>query len=61
MPHYQEPSRWSRAQWLEKYETELLALRPHWKGRINWGNAHYYYGQGMTPANAAKKEVSGGN
>lgn len=50
-------ARFSRAQWMERYETELLKRRPNLRGKIDWGNAHYHYGQGLTPMAAADKEV----
>jgi hypothetical protein len=45
--------RHSRAQWLEKFETECIKLRPKIRGRVDWNAAHYYYLKGLTPKAAA--------
>lgn len=54
------PMRYSRAQWLEKFESAVLKLCPKLRGRVNISNGFYYYGLGLTPFEAAEREVKGG-
>lgn len=50
-----DSARFSRAQWMERYETECIKLHRNIRGRIDWCTADYFYLHGYTPANAAKE------
>jgi len=51
-------ARFSRAQWMERYETGCVRLRPQLRGRIDWNTAAYYYGKGLTPKAAADSWIN---
>jgi len=48
-----DAARFSRAQWLQRFETECIRLRPTIRGRVDWNTAHFYYNKGYTPKAAA--------
>lgn len=41
----------SRAQWLEKFETECIKLSP--KVKVDFGAGRYWYYKGLSPEDAA--------
>lgn len=49
-----DAARYSRAQWMEKFETECIKLHPNLRGRVDHGAADYYYCEGLSPRDAAK-------
>jgi len=51
-------ARFSRAQWMERFETECIRLRPNLRGRIDWNTASYYYSKGLTPKAAADSWIN---
>jgi hypothetical protein len=53
-----DKARYSRAQWMERFETECIKLVPKMRGRIDWGTAEFFYLRGRTPADAAKAWLS---
>lgn len=51
-------ARFSRAQWMERFETECIRLCPKLRGRIDWNTADFYYCKGLTPLKAAEAWTS---
>lgn len=50
-------TRFSRAQWMEKYETECIRLCPRVRGKVDWDTADYYYLHGYDAREAAKRWI----
>ncbi len=50
-----DAARYSRAQWIERFETFCIRLRPKMRGRVDFEAAHYYYVMGLTPQAAAEE------
>lgn len=51
-------AKYSRAQWMEKFESACLRLRRNLRGRIDWGTGDYYYCKGYTPEQAAEAWIN---
>jgi hypothetical protein len=53
-----DAARRTRAEWMERFETECIRLCPKIRGRVDWNTATYYYLKGETPKGAADKWIN---
>lgn len=49
--------RYTRARWMEKFETACIKLRHSLRGKIDYGTGDYYYCKGYSPEAAAEAWV----
>lgn len=42
-----------REEWMSKWESCVLEVRPDLRGRLDWAVASYQYSLGLTPADAS--------
>lgn len=48
----------TRAQWMAKFESEVLAREPKYAGKVDWNTAQHYFNNEINPADAAARYVS---